>query len=181
MENQQCAVNSRIILSIGPTLFLLFLLLTGVGVARSGQPALAPGQSPGTWQVKVNQGSLSLEATQAPLIQIFQEIGKQAKITLDSNIGPEAKITIHLDRVPLEDGIKQLAKNVTVFYTENPKDKTRRISRVVVLSEGKESAPKQTKASSEPEKINKPAPQPEPFKFEFDPGKVAKEKPGKQP
>ena len=86
--------------------------------------------------MKVSQGYLSLEATEAPLVQIFQEIGKQAKITFDSNIGPEEKVTIHLDRVPLEDGIKQLAKNVTVFYTENPKDKSRRISRVVVLSEG---------------------------------------------
>ncbi len=87
--------------------------------------------------MKVSQGNLSLDANQAPLVQIFQEIGKQAKIIFDSNIGPEEKITIHLDRVPLEEGIKQLAKNVTVFYTENPKDKTRRITSVVVLAEGK--------------------------------------------
>ena len=58
-------------------------------------------------------------------MQIFQEIGKQAKITFDSNIGPEKKITIRLERVPLEEGIKQLAKNVTVFYAENPKDTNR--------------------------------------------------------
>ena len=138
----------------------------------------ATGLAPGTFQVQVSKDRLSLDANQAAIAQIFQEIGKQAKITVDSNIGPEEKITIHLDRVPLEEGIKQLAKNVTVFYTENPKDKSRRISRVVVLSEGKEGGPRQTKASSEPVK---PAPQREPFKFEFDPGKVAKEKPGKQP
>ena len=150
-------------------------------VQAAEQPRTVKTQPPGTFQVKVSKDYLSLDANQAPLVQIFQEIGKQAKITFDSNIGPEEKITIHLDQVPLEEGIKQLAKNVTVFYAENPKDKTRRISRVVVLSEGKESAPRQTKASSEPVKINKPAPQPEPFKFEFDPGKFAKEKPGKQP
>ena len=86
-------------------------------------------------------------------MQIFQEIGKQAKITFDSNIGPEEKITIHLDRVPLEEGIKRLAKNVTVFYTENPKDKSRRISRVVVLSEGS-GVSGQAKASSQPAKVN---------------------------
>ena len=90
--------------------------------------------------MKVSQGDLSLEANEAPLGQIFQEIGKQAKITFDSNIGPEEKVTIRLDRVPLEEGIKRLAKNVTVFYTETPKDKSRRISRVVVLSEGRSTA-----------------------------------------
>ena len=117
-------------------LFLLSLLLGGVALAQSTKRSLPAGQAPGTFEVKVSQGYLSLEATEAPLVQIFQEIGKQAKITFDSNIGPEEKITIRLDRVPLEDGIKQLAKNVTVFYTENPKDKSHRISRVVVLSEG---------------------------------------------
>lgn len=93
--------------------------------------------------------------------------------------------------MPLEDGLRQLAKNVSVFYTENPKDKTRRISRVVVVSEGKESVPVQTKTSPQAGNVKEPAPpagpkkpaaQPEPFKFEFDPGKyVGKEKAGKKP
>ena len=163
------------------TLFLLFVFIGGTTVAESAQPPLFPDKGSGTFQVEVNEGNLSLDAKQAPLMQIFQEIGKQAKITVDSNVGPEEKITIHLDRMPLEEGIKQLAKNVTVFYTENPKDKSRRISRVVVLSEGKDGAPVQTKAPTQPVKVDKPAPQPEPFKFEFDPGKVSKDKPGKQP
>ena len=159
-------------------LILTIMFLAGMLdiVQAAEQPRTVKTQPLGTFQLNVSQDYLSLDANQALLVQIFQEIGKQARITFDSNIGPEEKITIHLDRVPLEGGIKQLAKNVTVFYTENPKDKTRRISRVVVLSEGKESAPRQTKASSEPTKINKPAPQPEPFKFEFDPGKFAKRK-----
>jgi hypothetical protein len=151
----------------------------------------AKAQPLGTFQVKVDQGHLSLEANQAPLMAIFQEIGKQTKIAFDSNIGPEEKITIHLDQVPLEEGIKQLAKNATLFYAENPKDKTRRITRVVVLAEGS-GISGQGKGSSQAEKvkeaapqaatIKKPAPQPEPFKFEFDPAKsVEKEKPRKQP
>ena len=163
------------------SLFLVSLLIGGAALAQSTKRALPAGQTRGAFQVSVSQGYLSLEAVEAPLLQIFQEIGKHAKITFDSNIGPEEKITIHLDRVPLEEGIKRLAKNVTLFYTENPKDKSRRISRVVVLSEGS-GVSGQAKASTQPVKVNKPAPQPEPFKFEFDPGKSAeKEKPRKQP
>ena len=169
------------------SVFLACLVTTGQAAEQS---APVKSQALGTFLVKVSKDRLSLEANQAPLLQIFQEIGKQAKITFDSNIGRDEKITIHLDQVPLEEGIKQIAKNATVFYAENPADKSRRITRVVVLAEGSGiSGP--GKGSSQPEKakeaapqattIKKPAPQPEPFKFEFDPGKVAKEKPGKQP
>jgi hypothetical protein len=175
----------------GGYLFVAVILAGFVATGQAAeQPRTAKGQPLGTFQVKVSKDHLSLEANQAPLVAIFQEIGKQAKITFDSNIGPEEKITIHLDQVPLEEGIKQVAKNATVFYAENPKDKTRRITRVVVLAEGS-GASGQAKAPSQPEKvkeappqaatIKKPKPRPEPFKFEFDPGKVAKEKPGKQP
>ena len=168
--------------------FLACLVVMGQAAEQS---RTAKSRPPGTFQVKVSKDHLSLEANQAPLLQIFQEIGKQAKITFDSNIGRDERITIHLDQVPLEEGIKQIAKNATLFYAENPKDKTRRITRVVVLAEGS-GISGQDKGSSQVEKvkdaapeatiIKKPAPQPEPFKFEFDPAKsVEKEKPRKQP
>src|SRR5688572_4338723 len=177
---------------LGKSILASMLVAWTFNTAQAAEKSVtAKSQPAGTFQVKASQGYLSLEATEAPLVQIFQEIGKQAKITFDSNIGPEEKVTIRLERVPLEDGIRQLAKNVSVFYTENPRDKTRRISRVVVVSEGKESVPVQTKTSPQPENVKepapqtatkKPAPQPEPFKFEFDPGKFrGKEKAGKQP
>jgi hypothetical protein len=131
-------------------------------------------QPAGMFQVQVKQGYLSLTANQAPLVAILHEIGEQAKITFDSNIGPEEKITLDLVRVPLEQGIKQVAKNATVFYTENPEDKTRRITRVVVLAEGKQSTP----APAKPEpgvKIDKPAAPTGPAKA------GEKEKPRKEP
>jgi hypothetical protein len=97
------------------------MLLAGmfaVVVQSAEQSRTAKTQSPGTFEVQVSEGNLSLEATQAPLLQIFQEIGKQAKITFDSNIGPEETVTIHLDRVPLEEGIKRLVKRHGFLYRE---------------------------------------------------------------
>jgi type II secretory pathway component GspD/PulD (secretin) len=168
---------------------LIACLVTTGQAAEQSRPAKS--QPLGTFQVEVSKDKVSLNANQASLVAIFQEIGKQAKITFDSNIGPEEKITIQLDGVPIEDGIRQLAKNATVFYAENPKDKTRRITRVVVLTE-RSGVPEQVKPPSQPEKakeaappattLKKPVPQPESFKFEFDPAKtVEKEKAGKQP
>jgi hypothetical protein len=159
--------------------FLGWLVSTQVAFAQSEKPALKS-QRPGTFQLKITEGRLSLEANQAPLAKIFEEIAKQAKITVDSDIGPEEKVTIQLDRVALEDAVKQLAKNVTIFYAEDPKRKTTRIARLVVLSEGGKQAPQleRPKGLSKPVKAAEPAPQPEPFKFEFDPAKfVEKQKP----
>jgi hypothetical protein len=166
------------------SIFLAGILDLAQAAEKSGT------QSAGTFQVKVSKDYISLEANQAPLVQIFGEIGRQAKITFDTNVAPEEKITIRLERVPFEEGIRQLAKNVSFFYAENPTDKTRRIERVVVLSTGS-GVSGQGKVSSQAEKRNqpvpqqaetsKPPPQPEPFKFEFDPGKFAeKQKPRKQ-
>jgi hypothetical protein len=133
---------------------------------------------------------LSLDASQAPLVQIFQEIGKKSRITIETNISPEEKITKHLDRVPLEDGIRQLAKNVSVFYAQDARTNARHIARVVVLSDVK-TPMGQTKTAPQPEKINEPAAktatvdkpqQAEPFKFQFDPTKSAGKQSGrKQP
>jgi hypothetical protein len=165
---------TRETLSLSLLIPLLLLVFSAVEAQKVG---IAKTQS-GKFQVKVTNGYLSLEATEAPLGQLFEEIGKQARITIESNIAPEEKITIRLDRVPIEAGIRQLAKNVTVFYGEDPNNKTPRIARVAVLSDRKEGVSGRTQASSA--EVNEP-PQSEPFKFEFDPGKFAeKQKPRKQ-
>ena len=172
-------------------LSIIFLaLLAGISPAAEQSKRIETPPT-GTFQVNVSDGYLSLKADEAPLAQIFREIGRKARITIDSNIGPEEKITTRLERIPLEDGIKQLAKNVSVFYAQDATTNTRRIARVVVLSEAK-GLTGQTKVSSQPEKVDEPAakaakfdkpqPPPEPFKFQFDPTKPAEKETGrKQP
>jgi len=165
-------------------LVLTALLGVTAGISLAAEPSKKTETRPmGMFQVYVSDDYyLSLRADEAPLAEIFREIARQARITIDSNIGPEEKITTRLERVPLEDGIRQLAKNVSVFYTQDARSHTHRIARVVVLSEGK-ALTGQTKGFSRPEKLNEPAAkaakpdkpqqQPEPFKFQFDPTKSA--------
>ena len=176
---------AKLVLSIT---FLVALSAVSPAAEQSKKTETRP---TGLFQVNVSDGHLSLNADEAPLAQIFREIARQARITIDSNIGPEEKVTTRLDRVPLEDGIRQLAKNVSVVYAQDANTDTRRIARVVVLSEAK-GPTGQTKASSQPEKVSEPAPktakvdktqqQPGPFKFQFDPTKSAQKETGrKQP
>jgi hypothetical protein len=154
-------------------LILLMLLFLPV-FARAIQAQQREKAQPGKFQVNISKDYLSLEAQETPLPEIFKEISKQAKITFESNIGPEERITIRLDRVPLEEGIKQLAKNVTVFYAEDS-NKTPRITRVVIISEEKGTIGR-AKASPERVKGEDPLSKSEPFKFEFDPAKSPEKK-----
>ena len=91
---------------------------------------------------------------------------------------PEEKITIQFERVALEEGLKRLAKNISIIYAKDPKDKSSRVTRVVILPEQQTVAPPaQVEAPTKSLKASKPSPQPEPFKFEFDPTKSAEKKP----
>jgi len=120
-----------------------------------------------------------LDANQAPLAKVLEEIGKQAGISVDSNIGPEEKITIRFENVSIEEGFKRLTRNATIIYTQGLKEKKGRITRVVVLSE-KKGGPSQFdrgRSQREGAAVKEAAPPPEPFKFGFDPAKsMVKEK-----
>lgn len=173
MRNKNPSYKAEI--SILLVLFLLFLLLRGATPVNGAEAVRSEGQAAGTFQMKVTNGYLSLEANETPLVQIFEEIGKQARIPIDSKIAQEEKVTIRLERLPIEAAIKQLAKNVIVFYAEDPNSKTSRIARVVVLS-GNEGAYGKMQSASKPAQVNEDPPQPEPFRFEFEPGKFAEKR-----
>jgi hypothetical protein len=138
------------------------------------QPAVR--DSVESFKVKVNEGYLSVNAYHAPLAKVLNEIGKQAGIAVDGNIGPEETITIQFDEVALEEGLKRLAKNISIIYTKNPKGKTPRIARIVVLPERQKTPPVRVEAPTKSSRTGEPPPQPEPFKFEFDPTKAAEKK-----
>jgi hypothetical protein len=161
-----------------PATTILATLLTAV-IFRAGDAAelVKPEPRPtGIFQVNVTQGFLWLNAEQAPLAQVLREIGRQGGIDVETNIGPEQTITARLDRVPLEDGIRQLATNVSVFYAQGGNAQNQRIAKIVVLSEGSGVASRPNVAPEPPSRKPVPdaskadKPQPQPFKFQLDPG-----------
>src|SRR5712692_6266430 len=118
-------------------LLVPFIWLTLTSAVAAQQSEKTKPQQSGSFVVKLAKGNLSIDASEAPLTKVFEEIAKQAAIVIESGIGPEEKITIKFDGVPMEDALKRLSKNVTIFYARDAKDKSPRIARVVVLSEGK--------------------------------------------
>ena len=153
------------------SLFLVFALTS----AQAAQPPTAKDPA-GSFQVKFNEGYLSVDAREAPLVKIFDEISKQARITVEGSVAPEEKITIQFERVALEEALKRLAKNISIIYTQGTKDESPRIAKIVVLPEGQRVKTEQAE-SAKSSKTSEPSPRPEPFKFEFDPAKSAEKKP----
>jgi hypothetical protein len=153
-----------------------FLALITTLAQAAQQPTVKdPGES---FQVKFSEGYLSVSAYHAPLVKIFEEIRKQAGIAVDGSIGPEETITIQFERVVLEEALKRLAKNISIVYTQSPKDKTPRIVKIVVLPEKQKAPPPaRVEAPTKSSKTSEPSAQPEPFKFEFDPTKSVEKKP----
>ena len=117
------------------------MLACTIGIAHSAEKLGKPTTLPrGMFQAKVTKDYLTLEANEAPLAKVFEEIGKQAEIIIDNNLGPEEKITIQLNHVALDEALNRLAKNITILYAQVPNDKGRRITRVVVLPKDKAAA-----------------------------------------
>jgi len=157
-----------------------------LGIAQAAEKSATTKPDAGKFQVKFSNGYLSIEANEAPLAKVFEEIGKQAGIGVEGNIGPAETVTMRLDKVPLEEGIKRLSNNVTIVYGEKPNEKGHRITKIVVLSEDerKVTRSEETKAPTEKptqkaavqkaSKASAPTQPPEPFKFEFDPTKAVK-------
>jgi len=163
------------------TLSLLFAFLFVASSPVRAQKLETAAVQSGKFRLRISDGLLFLQANKAPLARIFEDIGKQANISCETSISPDETLTISLDGIPLETGIKQLAKNVSIFYAEDPHNKTHRIAKVMVLSAEKEALVGPAQASSKPPKINEPPPQAEPFRFEFEPGKSTdKQRPRKQ-
>jgi hypothetical protein len=87
------------------------LLVSVIATAPAAEKT-APSKTPqSVFQVKVSNGNLSLEAKDAPRAKVSEEIGKQANITFDSNIGPEEKVTIRLDAVLGLSGLQKASRS----------------------------------------------------------------------
>lgn len=73
--------------------------------------------------------------------------------------------------------MKQLAKNVSFAYDQDSNTKNIRITKVIVLAVGKQSAVRRNRAEAPPQSSKKAeGPPADPFKFEFDPAQLEKRK-----
>ena len=133
-------------------------------------------ESKSDFVLTIKDSLISLTAKDASLKEIVEEIGRRMKIEVVANISEDEKITIHFEKLSIEDAIKRLSTNY-IYVADLEKTKGK-ITKMIVLLKGKGTAVSTIKEekklvkseSSAGKKIaSEKSPRPEPFKFEFDP------------
>jgi len=130
--------------------------------------------------ISIKDNLITLNAEDALLKKILEDIGRKMNIEVFARIPAEDKITIQFTNLTLEEALKKFKTNYALVT--DSKDKNGNIKRIVVVPEGQQAnlylkdvkkvEPKGKKGTAE-EKTSGP----KPFKFEFDPSEfMEKEK-----
>ena len=128
------------------------------------------------YELSIKDNLITLNAKDAALKKILEDIGQRMNIEVFARIPAEDKITMRFANLTLEETLKKFRTNYALVT--DSKDKNGNIKRIVVVPEGQQAnlylkdvqkgEPKINKGVAE-EKTSKT----EPFKFEFDPSKFS--------
>ncbi|MBI2487131.1 MAG: hypothetical protein HYW01_09265 [Deltaproteobacteria bacterium] len=147
----------------------------------------------------IKDSLISLKAKDAPLKEIVEDIGSRMGIKVISKIPVEQKVTLQIEKLPLETVIERLREYADMAYIRDSEKKESKITKILLFLKGKgETLSTETEIKEEEEEelaepelgeeevveVEEEVPQteagdeesaeeevsePEPFKFEFDP------------
>lgn len=133
----------------------------------------------------VIDNSISLNAKDASLKEILEEIGRRMSIEVLALLPEQEKITTEFEKLPVEEAIERLIRNYPHLILSQEGDS--RITRIIALQKSgnatpsklvmqeaetrKEDTSVKLESQTREEAIRKQSPPPEPFKFEFDPSR----------
>jgi type II secretory pathway component GspD/PulD (secretin) len=178
-----CNAKREITLLLG--FMILLLIIPAVLLAEEANTKLKEEPKSKTdFVLTVKDNLISLDAKDASLKEIVEEIGRQMKINVVANISEKEKVTTKFDKLSLKDAIHRLREYADIIYLKDSGKEKGKITKVMVFPKRKgEVISKPTKEegsvkseSKKGEETVKGSPQPEPFKFEFDPSKFEEKK-----
>jgi hypothetical protein len=115
---------------------------------------------------------VSLDAKEASLKAIFEEIGRRMNISVRAEIPATAKVTLALVRLPLPEVLKRLGRYVNYGYVEQREQGVARISAITIHSLKGQSFPTERGAE-----ISRQAPAAKALELEIDPSQFLKQNP----
>ncbi|MGE5444652.1 MAG: hypothetical protein ACM3SR_08640 [Ignavibacteriales bacterium] len=159
---------------IGVVILIIIIPSTLFGLESIKKSESSNSKSNFTLTVKNNL--ISLNAMNASIKDIVEEIGRRMNIDLIANIPEDKKVSIRFDVLSLKDAIERLRGYAGIVYFKDSRSK--RITKMMVFPKRKggelpKSAKEEgsVKTESKAEQTLKETRQPEPFKFEFNPYK----------
>jgi type II secretory pathway component GspD/PulD (secretin) len=149
----------------------LVLLPAALLAEDAEKGAVARGNSQAKFALTIQDNLLSLDAKDASLKEVLDEIGQRMHIEVVAQIPTQEKITLAFDRLSLEEALQRFSEYTNYVYLKGAEKEPGQISKIMIFPKREVTAPSPpTATESEPKKAaSKAAPRPEPFKFEFDP------------
>lgn len=114
-------------------IFLLFLPASLFGQETKANPSI-PVAAEGSYVFTVEHGRLSLQAQEASLQNILEEIGQKMRIEVVGEITPQEIITAEFHNLPLEQALHRLSPNYGYQMGSESGDTT--ITKIFVLPNG---------------------------------------------
>jgi hypothetical protein len=161
--------------------WLLAAVVPGMlGREAAVHPPRATAATPGHLSLTVQEGLFSLQAQDASLKRLFDEVGRQLAIEVVARIPPEERITLAFERLSFTEALSRLRPYVNTLVVEDAKAPGT-IRQLLVISKrlvgvpGRSTTPEGI-VSTEPVQTGAPTrtdpTRPPAFRFEFDPGAV---------
>ena len=127
-------------------------------MVRLGSPqAESKSESKADFVLTIKDGLISLNANDASLKEIVEEIGSRMKIEVVANIPEKEKITIEFDKLSVEDAIKRLREYADIVYVKDSEKEKAKITKIMVFPKGKgEELYKSTIKEEKKEELAKP-------------------------
>ena len=174
-------------LSLLAALFLAEFVITSETVADGTASSSKQDQE---YLLQIDGNLVSLQATDIPLVQIIEDIGKRMHIKVVVQIPKDERVTAQFESLPLEKALQRLSQNHALMTDKEAGT----ISKIFLLPKGQE-APMEQAVVSPPEPVSLPestsahmtgkarsgdqpeSKQPKPFEFTFDPSQIDPQKP----
>jgi hypothetical protein len=164
-------------------LFLsLFITSHDVSAAEADRSPKGKPASKADFVLTVKDNLISLEAKNASLKEILEEIGRRMKIDVVAGIPDSKKITAEFENLSVEEAVNRLSTNYS--YVVDSTNAERKVTKIIVLEKGTETAlsipttkestikkeekPVKPETRVREEDIRKESPPPKPFSY---PGK----------
>jgi hypothetical protein len=155
-------------------LFVAPAPLFGEDARESPGDSAAP--AAGEFVVAIHDDRISLNANAAPLAPLLAEIGRRLNIEVAAPIPIEETVTLVFDRLSLEEALKRFSPYVDVVYVKSEETGPGQIVKLTMIP--KQEPPGHSTSSEKGWELPKGpvnrVPQPEPFRFEFDPSSSVK-------
>lgn len=175
------------------TLGLSLILLAPVGV-RTSAADQNPASPPPAYTLSLEQGRVSLKATDASLKTILLDLGKRLGIEVVLAVPADEPVTVTFEQLPLEQALRVLTAQYGQIKEYTGSDGKLAKFTVLPEQEGKvpppapapaaaapPPPPTETTAAGSPPAEEPDADRPKPFKFEFDPSAAPTAPPGQMP